>query len=95
MFDTRRKQVVKEATADEFYKDVPKPSQGWEGFQDFREQDESSSDSQEDVMFYRDTARQSADVQGDWQRQAQGQQKSQGMPNNSTTSEKVFSPFDL
>jgi hypothetical protein len=33
---------------------VPKANSGWEKFQDFKENDEDSSDSEEDVVFYRE-----------------------------------------
>jgi hypothetical protein len=50
-----RNKVNENVREDEFYKDVPKPSSGWEKFQDFKEvDDDDSSDSDEDVLFYRE-----------------------------------------
>jgi hypothetical protein len=48
-----RNRVIENVREDEFYKDVPKPNSGWEKFQDFKEIDDESSDSDEDVLFYR------------------------------------------
>lgn len=44
--DTKRNQIVKDVNEDEFYKDVPRANQGWERFQDYQENEDSSSDSE-------------------------------------------------
>ena len=49
-----RNKVIENVKEEEFYKDVPKPSSGWEKFQDFKEAEDDSSDSDEDVLFYRE-----------------------------------------
>lgn len=35
--------MVKDVNEDEFYRDIPKANQGWERFQDFKENDDDSS----------------------------------------------------
>lgn len=64
---------------------MPKANQGWEGFQDFKENEESSGSSDEEgVMFYRegDGKERFLDRGARPEEAAGGEQK-------------VFSPFDL
>jgi hypothetical protein len=52
---SNRNKVIENVREEEFYKDVPKANSGWEKFQDFKEvDDDDSSDSDEDVLFYRE-----------------------------------------
>ena len=46
METSKRNKIVKDVGADEFYKDIPKPNHGWNNFENFNENEDSSLDSE-------------------------------------------------
>lgn len=95
--------MIENVREEEFYKDVPKPNSGWEKFQDFKEIENDSSDSDEDVLFYREGDQQEefldhfrstklrTEENHDLRRTGQESKKDR----LSEAEQKVFSPFDL
>lgn len=100
---TNRNPLIKDANESQFYKDVPKANQGWQRFQDFKENDSSSDDSDEEVIFYRNQDK----LQSKWgvdkdEKWAKGDRSSGVLSSQRQSShyeppveQKVFSPFDL
>jgi len=95
--------MIREVGEDEFYKDVPKPNQGWEKFQNFEEDNsESDSGSEEDIIFYRNEEKR----QSNWPSEKDSKWMNADRSSDALSSKRqstfvpgpeqsVFSPFDL